>query len=84
MFVRESPDDQCTIINIVANDCICSDVFKGTLVLYVAFSFCRKMLYQRPGPFKIMRKFKETIPKNNCNILVTECEKKTTSVNRKY
>ena len=48
MFVRESPDDQCTIINIVASDCICSDVFKRTLVLYVAFTFCRKVSHQRP------------------------------------
>ena len=61
MFVRESPHDQCTIINIVASDCICSDV---------AFTFCRKVSQQRPSWVKIMgkvlslyRKFKEPFQK---------------------
>ena len=74
MFARESPDDQCTIINIVASDC--SDVFKRTLVLYVAFTFCRKVSHQLycvgPGQdhgesFVFIPKFQGTFPKNNCN-----------------
>ena len=85
MFARESPDDQCTIINIVASDCICSDVFKRTLVPYVAFTFCRKVSHQLTvlGPVKIMgkvlslyRNFKEPFQKIIViNTLVIECEK---------
>ena len=79
MFVRESPDDQCTIVNIVASDCTCSDVFIsplcGFFVLSKSATSATEAVQDHGESFVFMPKFQETFPKNNCNSLVIEREK---------